>query len=66
MQKRQRNNFHPENALCGGIDEACSRYGLGKSTMRKVAADAGAIIRIGKRLLVNYSRVDQYMNSISE
>jgi len=50
----------------GGLMDACARYGLGRDSMRKVAEDAGAIIRIGKRLLVNYERVDLYMNSISQ
>lgn len=50
----------------GGIEDACARYGLGKANMRKVAEDAGAIIRIGKRLLVNYAKVDLYMDSISQ
>ena len=50
----------------GGIDEACSRYGLGKNYMRKIAEDANAVIRIGRRYLVNFTKVDAYMNSISE
>lgn len=50
----------------GGLPEACARYGLGKASMRKVAEDAGAVIRIGKRYLVNFSRVDLYMDSISQ
>lgn len=54
------------DAKTGGIEEACARYGLGKQSMRKVAEDAGAVIRIGKRYLVNFVKVDRYMNSISE
>lgn len=54
------------DAKTGGIEEACARYGLGKQSMRKVAEDAGAVIRIGKRYLVNFVIVDRYMNSISE
>ena len=50
----------------GGLPEACARYGMGKASMRKVAEDAGAVIRIGKRYLVNFSRVDLYMDSISQ
>ena len=49
----------------GGIEEACARYGLGKASMRRVAEDAGAVIRIGKRYLINFMRVDLYMDSIS-
>lgn len=50
----------------GGLDEACARYGLGKASMRRVAEDAGAVIRIGKRYLINFMRVDLYMDSISQ
>ena len=50
----------------GGLDEARARYGLGKASMRKVAEDAHAVIRIGNRYLVNFEKVDLYMNSISE
>lgn len=50
----------------GKIEDACARYRLGKNTMRKVAEDAGAVIRIGKRYLINFAKVDAYMDSISE
>lgn len=65
MRAREKNVTAAE-AKTGGIDEACARYGLGKASMRKVAEDAGAVIRIGKRYLVNFVKVDRYMNSISE
>lgn len=52
-------------ARTGGINEACVRYGLGKSSMRHVAEDAQAVIRIGKRYLINFSKVDRYMDNIS-
>lgn len=65
MQTRPKNFAETIEARTGGIDEACARYGLGKASMRKVAEDAGAIIRIGKRLLINYSKVDFYFDSIS-
>lgn len=48
-----------------GMPEACARYGLGKGSLRKVAEDANAIVRIGRRYLVNVQRLDLYMDSIS-
>lgn len=62
MRKIER--MEPE-ARTGRIEQACLRYGLGKNTMRKVAEDAQAVIRIGKSYLVNYSKVDAYMDSMS-
>ena len=50
----------------GKIEQACARYGLGRNTLRKTAEDAGAVIRIGKCYLINFSKVDDYMDSISE
>ena len=54
------------DAKTGKIDQACIRYGLGKNTMRKVAIEAGAEIKIGKCYLINFTKVDAYMDSISE
>lgn len=66
MQKRNIPTIGEINkAKSGGIDEACLRYGLGRPSMRKVAEDAGAVIRIGRRYLVNFTKVDKYMDSIS-
>lgn len=50
----------------GSLDDGCARYALGRPTMRKVAEDAGAVVRIGRRYLVNFSKVDRYMDSIAE
>lgn len=50
----------------GGLNDACARYGLGVVGMKKVAEDAHAVIRVGKRYLVNFMKVDAYMNSISQ
>lgn len=63
MRKMERSE--PEMRT-GKIEQACMRYGLGKNTMRKVADDAQAVIRIGKCYLINFSKVDAYMDSISE
>jgi hypothetical protein len=63
MRKLEKNE--PEMRT-GKIEQACKRYGLGKNTMRKVADEAGAVVRIGRCYLVNFSKVDAYMDRISE
>lgn len=63
MKKLERNE--PETKT-GKLEQACMRYGLGRNTMRKVADEAGAVVRIGKCYLVNFSKVDAYMDKISE
>ena len=47
------------------IELACMRYGVGKNTMRKIAEDARAVVRIGKSYLINVSKVDEYMDTLS-
>ena len=66
---RQRKTLDAETVnrmKTGGMREACKRYGLGYTSMRKVAEDAAAIIRIGNRLIINFSKVDAYMDGISQ
>ena len=62
MRKIER--LEPE-ARTGRIEQACLRYGVGKNTMRQIASNAEAVIRIGKNYLVNYNKVDAYMDTIS-
>ena len=38
----------------GRIEQACARYGVGRNTMRKIAEDSGAVIRIGRNYLINF------------
>ena len=33
--------------------------------LRKIAEDAGAVVRIGKSYLINVSKVDKYMDTLS-
>lgn len=49
----------------GRMEEACNRYGLGRNRMREVAEACGAVIRIGNCYLINYTKVDAYMDSLS-
>lgn len=53
-------------AKTGRIEQACARYGLGKNTMRNVAEQAGAVIKIGKCYLVDFQKVDAYMDSLAK
>ena len=47
---------------CGRIDEACKRYGLGESSMRRLADEIGAVVRVGRVYLVNFDLMDRYMD----
>ena len=52
------------NAKTGRIEQACARYGVGRSTMRNIAKEAGAEVKIGKCYLINFSKVDAYMDNM--
>ena len=65
MQKRTYHNVGKDDVKTICLPEACARYGLGKASLRKIAMDANAVVRIGKRYLVNVQRLDLYMDSIS-
>ena len=49
----------------GTLEQAGMRYGFGRNSMRKIAEDAGAIIKIGKSVRVNFTIVDKYMDALS-
>lgn len=66
MQKRIVKNDLEINAKTGRIEQACARYGVGRSTMRNIAKEAGAEVKIGKCYLINFSKVDAYMDNMCE
>ncbi len=47
----------------GKINAACMRYGIGRNKMRELAEEAGAVVRIGRLYLVNYSVMDEFMDA---
>ena len=49
----------------GRIEQACARYGVGRNTMRQIAEQAEAVIRIGRNYLINFDKVDKYMDSLA-
>ena len=64
MNKR-RVEMDARQQFSGRIEEACRRYGLGRNSMRQVAEDAGAVIRVGKVLLLNFRKLDTYFDLLS-
>ena len=41
------------------------RYGLGRSSIRTLAKNAKAEIKLGRSYLINFKRVDEYLESCS-
>ena len=44
----KRTQYVEKEIKLGRITDACQRYSLGKSSMRKIAEEAGAVVRIGR------------------
>lgn len=44
--------------------QAVTRYNLGASSIRKVAEDCGALVRIGKRVAYHRQTLDDFFESI--
>jgi hypothetical protein len=62
MNRRTKQNV---SAVTGNIEEACMRYSLGRSLMRETAEKAGAIIKVGRIMLIHYGKVDKYLESLA-
>lgn len=60
-----RNNMGVE-IKTGRVDQACARYGVGRNTMRQIAEQAGAVIRIGRNYLIDFRRVDRYLDALAD
>lgn len=49
----------------GTIDEAVARYRIGRCSVRKLAEEIGAVVRIGRSYRVNFTIMDKYFDEIS-
>ncbi len=47
------------------IDAACTRYSRGRASMMADASAAGALIRIGRSVLVNVPKMDIYYSALA-
>ena len=57
--------FECDNKISVNINELMAMTGTGRGSAEKIAAAAGAVIRIGRRKLYNVQKIQQYMNNIS-
>ena len=64
MYKRKSTNTC-ESQITGRLNDACARYAVGKTTMRKIAKEAGAFIKVGSAALIHYGKVDKYLESLA-
>lgn len=64
MKSRKKENEH--NAKLGRIENACARYSLGRTTMKKLAIEAGATVKVGTCFLIDFTVMDAYFDKIRQ
>ena len=55
--------YNEPTAVTGRIKDACARYNIGETAMRRLAKEAGACIKVGRSFLISYPKVDAYLES---
>lgn len=60
----KRTQYVEKEIKLGRITDACQRYSLGKSSMRKIAEEAGAVVRIGRCYLIDFTKMDNYIDEL--
>lgn len=51
---------------CGRINDAMRRYGIGSGAMRQLAKAARAEIKLGRSYLIDFEKVDAYLETLSK
>lgn len=52
--------------FCGDMQSAQERYGVGYHSVKKIANECDAVIKIGSKVVrYNFKKMDAYLNSIS-
>ena len=62
MKTRNKDRAAPARMM--GIDELCAYLSLGRTTARKFAEDAGAVRKIGRRLLFDRRAIDRAIDGL--
>ncbi len=65
MNKGLYKNATPDEVKVIDVLGACRRYGRGRAGIMRDAAEAGAIIRIGRTVRINVPILDSFYDSLS-
>ena len=55
-----------ENIKVGTVKEAQTRYRFGRVALLNAAEKCGAVIRIGRMVRLNFSKLDKYFDDFKE
>ena len=64
MEKRKNPTWSDSKLM--SVPDACGYYALGKHSIMNVATEAGAVCKVGKRVLLDRQRMDAYFDSLLE
>ena len=59
-------NVNSEKSITGTMDQARERYNLGHCTIRKLADECDATLKIGKSVRYDFQKLDAYILSFRE
>ena len=59
------NRQEVENPIAVDIEKLSAMLSCGRATARKIGTEAGAEIRINRRVLFNVEKIREYINKIS-
>lgn len=62
MRERKRETVATINKRYADATEACFYFSLGRNSLVKLAKSAGAERRVGKRVLYDLHRIDEYFD----
>lgn len=54
------------NARFGRLPDACKRFGVGETTMRKLGSESNGIIHYGRVALFDYAKIDEFLLGLAE
>jgi hypothetical protein len=63
----KRNNTPSDaNKIMVSIEELQDMLSVGRNTAKQIGIDAGASVKVGRRRLYNVSKIEEYMNRLTE
>ncbi len=54
-----------QESKTGRVKDTMQRYHVGRDTARKLAEDAGAVIKYGKVRLHDFEKIDNYLSQLA-
>lgn len=66
MRKTTSKTQTTESSLCVSRDKLPGLLGCGQSTADRIAREAGARIKVGKRVLIKIDKISAYLDTLTE